>query len=173
MARNYNYIYSQLVRSKNDILGHVAYALYKSEKIEFIENFKAENHRDPNEEELKNFHQISCSSGSIERFKQSADTILSAFLNESLQQSIQEIQADATLNQKKYFQEALNEVKPQTLGKSYFHGIMQSIIGAFIFLVLIAALIFALDVNRKGVTVSLGNGSAEIQQTMTKDTLGK
>lgn len=30
-----------------------------------------------------------------------------------------------------------------------------------------------LDVNRKGVTVSLGNGSAEIQQTITKDTLSK
>jgi hypothetical protein len=173
MARSYNYIYSELVGSKNDILGHIAYALYKSEKIEFIENFKAENHRDPNEEDLKNFHLMTCSAGSIDRFKQSANAILQNFLNDILQQSIQEIQTDATLNQKKYFQEALEEVKPQTLGKSYFHGIMQSVIGAFIFLVLIAALIFALDVNRKGVTVSLGNGSAEIQQTTTKDTLGK
>lgn len=53
---------------------------------------------------------------------------------------------------------------------SYFHEVAQSVIGALIFLVLIATIIFALDVNKRGVTINLGNGSAEVQQFTPKDT---
>lgn len=42
MARNYNYIYSQLVEDRKDIVGHIAYALYKEDKIAFIGRYKEE-----------------------------------------------------------------------------------------------------------------------------------
>ena len=48
MSRKYNFIYSKLVDDKDDIVGHIAYSLYKNEKIEFIEAFKKENSREPN-----------------------------------------------------------------------------------------------------------------------------
>ena len=54
MAREYNFIYTELVKGKDDILGHIAYSLYKAEKIEFIESFKKGNNREPNENELNN-----------------------------------------------------------------------------------------------------------------------
>lgn len=171
MAREYNFIYTELVKGKDDILGHIAYSLYKAEKIEFIESFKKGNNREPNENELNNFHLASCSTGSLDRFRQMAFNILQDFTSETLHTVIDNVEEKAKANVKKYFQEALNEVRPPSLWNSYLNGIAQSVIGAFVFLILIAALIFALDVNKRGVTISLGNGSAEIQQTTTKDSL--
>lgn len=37
MAKHYNFIYEELVRYEGDLVGRVAYSLYKSEKIAFIE----------------------------------------------------------------------------------------------------------------------------------------
>lgn len=38
MKRNYNTIYSKRVANETDIVGHVAYSLYKESKIEYIKN---------------------------------------------------------------------------------------------------------------------------------------
>lgn len=37
MAKHYNFIYEELVRYEGDLVGRVAYSLYKREKIAFIE----------------------------------------------------------------------------------------------------------------------------------------
>lgn len=59
MARNYNYIYSQLVEDRKDIVGHVAYALYKEDKIAFIGRYKEEHGgEEPTEEDLQPFNVI-------------------------------------------------------------------------------------------------------------------
>ena len=36
MPRKYNFIYSRIVEGKGDIIGYIAYALYKDAKIEYI-----------------------------------------------------------------------------------------------------------------------------------------
>lgn len=92
MVRNYNFIYSHLVENKEDILGHIAYSLYKAEKVEFIEGFKKENNREPREEELKPFHRASCSAGSLERFRQMAFNILQDFTSETLHRAIENVE---------------------------------------------------------------------------------
>lgn len=43
MSRQYNFIYSKLVESETDIIGHIAYSLYKTDKIDFINKFKSNN----------------------------------------------------------------------------------------------------------------------------------
>ena len=54
MARQYNFIYSKLVRDEDDFVGHIAYALYKAEKVAYIEKFKSEHGgQEPTEEDLK------------------------------------------------------------------------------------------------------------------------
>ena len=40
MERSYNFIYEQLVKSEDDLVGLVAYAIYKKHKIEFITRMK-------------------------------------------------------------------------------------------------------------------------------------
>ena len=36
MAKHYNFIYEELVRYEGDLVGRVAYSLYKREKIAFL-----------------------------------------------------------------------------------------------------------------------------------------
>ena len=53
MQVKYNYIYEKLVTANDDVLGLIAYGIYKQHKIEFITKIKEEQHRDPTEEECK------------------------------------------------------------------------------------------------------------------------
>ena len=38
--KQYNFIYSKLITGKDDVVGMLAYSIYKQHKIEFIEDFK-------------------------------------------------------------------------------------------------------------------------------------
>ena len=40
MAKHYNFIYEELVRYEGDLVGRVAYSLYKREKITLFEIFR-------------------------------------------------------------------------------------------------------------------------------------
>ncbi len=40
----YNFIYTTLVKDERDIIGIIAYGLYKRQKIEFIKNFEVKSH---------------------------------------------------------------------------------------------------------------------------------
>ena len=53
MARKYNYIFKKLVDDETDLIGLVAYGLYKNNKIEYLEKFKDKNGREPTEDELE------------------------------------------------------------------------------------------------------------------------
>lgn len=43
MENQYNYIYEKLVTSEDDVLGLIAYGMYKQHKIEFISKIKEDN----------------------------------------------------------------------------------------------------------------------------------
>lgn len=133
MAREYNYIYKQLVEDKNDIVGHVAYSLYKNDKIQYINQFKEENGREPKEGELKPFHDASCLEGSIERYKESAITLIGSFLDETLADTTRQIEDN-------YETHLRNIIKP--LKTKWWEAILQSVIGAFVFSLILAAFVF-------------------------------
>lgn len=46
MDNQYNYIYEKLVTSEDDVLGLIAYGMYKQHKIEFISKIKEDNNRE-------------------------------------------------------------------------------------------------------------------------------
>ncbi|GAB3047176.1 hypothetical protein [Stenotrophomonas tumulicola] len=47
--------YAKLVNDEGDMAGHVAYALYKRDKLKFIEAFRLEKGRHPSSVELEAF----------------------------------------------------------------------------------------------------------------------
>ena len=53
MSRKYNYIFSKLVDDETDLIGLVAYGIYKNNKIGYIEKFKEKQGREPSEDELE------------------------------------------------------------------------------------------------------------------------
>ncbi len=131
MARKYNFIFSKLVKDKNDIQGHIAYAIYKFEKVSHIEEFKKKNGREPNEEEIDAFHESCCNPARLEEYHSHAEQIIETFSNELLKGVADQIESDYIKNQDDHLKSVVKSVMPST-GSQYLHGIVQSILAAIL-----------------------------------------
>lgn len=95
MAENpYNNIYQELVRDNGDAVGIFAYALYKQHKIAFINKVINDEQRDPTPDELSNFHRSTMTQHAIDGYRVQGESLVLAFLNESLAQRVKDIQSD-------------------------------------------------------------------------------
>lgn len=175
MSRSYNYIYRELVQSQNDIVGHIAYSLYKADKVRFIEKYKAEhNDTEPTEAELKPFHDVSCLEGALERYRFTAVSILQKFLDYSLEDSAKEIEEKCVNSHKQMLTEVVCDLKPMSKGKQFLWGMSQSIVGAFIFAILLAAIGFINLFKVSDLNINYQNKSQQsttLQQTLPSDTI--
>ncbi len=89
----YNYIYSRLVSDEKDIIGIIAYARYKNQKIEWISRFKSEhNDADPTKDDLIPFHSVTNTDTAIQGYRLQAKEILDEFISNALQQATDEIE---------------------------------------------------------------------------------
>ena len=121
------------MHDRNDIVGHIAYSLYKEDKVQFIDKFKQENGREPKESELKPFHDTSCLDGSIQRYKESALLLMQSFFNETLAESTSQIESDY----KEHLKQILLPLKTK-----WWEAILQSFLGALFFAIFLAAVAF-------------------------------
>ena len=166
MSRNYNYIYSQLVEDKADIIGHIAYALYKEDKIDYITKYKQENGgAEPTEEDLKPFNIISSTHNSLDKYKFIASCILQSFLTNSLEESKKDVEENMNKNHLALMDEVIKPIKPAPTWKCYVHGVSQSVIGAFVFMLLLCGLMFILNFSENQYTFTFGGkGNAKIEK---------
>lgn len=170
VPRSYNHIYNLLVEGKGDLIGYIAYALYKDEKIEYIARFKEEHGNEPDEEDLKRFHDITSTETSVERYKYVASGILQSFLDNTLESTRTQIEDNLNRNHIELLRKAIKPIEPPTKGWSYFHGIVQSIAGAFAFMIIMCALVFLLNLSKNTYTFKFGgNGNAEIERMDTNN----
>lgn len=157
MARNYNFIYEKLVTNEQDVVGHVAYALYKSSKIEYIEKYKQEhNGQTPSESDLKPFHDISCTQSSIDRYRTKALEITGNFLDITLSESIKQIEHDLMTDQEQRLKGIIEPMKPASKWRRFWSGVFQSVLGAFFFAIIVAAFVFITTNNKEDDGVKAG-----------------
>ena len=165
MSRQYNRIYSLIVEDDTDVIGHIAYALYKEQKIKFIEKKKDGNpDRHLSEEDWQHFNEVTCTGENIQRYRLQATEILQNFVDDALRETIKQIKSDTKKNQADILAEIVEPLKP----KGWWYGLTQSIVGAIIFAFLAAALVFwaTLSDNEYSFTFG-GSGSAKIEQVAT------
>lgn len=81
---DYNFIYRKLVQGPNDVVGALAYGIYKEEKIAYIEAFKNESGTEPTEAELREFHRMTNVQQRIDAYRSQADVLLQEFLDDVL-----------------------------------------------------------------------------------------
>lgn len=146
MAKHYNFIYEELVRYDGDMVGRIAYSLYKREKIAFIEQYKKANEgRDPSTKDFDNFHATCHNPERIRMYRNEALAMLQDFMGESFEETSKQILADFTKDQDEHLTKVIKPLLPekQKMRYVYFHGVMQSMIGSIILPVVIGVILFA------------------------------
>lgn len=162
MSRQYNPIYSKIVDDDTDVIGHIAYALYKEQKINFIEKKKDGN---PDlhltEEDWLHFNEVTCTDENIQRYRLQATEILQNFVDDALRETIKQIESDTKKNQADILAEIVEPLKP----KSWWNGVWQSVVGAAIFMIIAAGLVFIASLSDNEYSFTFGgSGSAKIEQ---------
>lgn len=87
----YNTIYEKLTADPNDLVGALAYIIYKQQKVEFCKTTSGGN---PSREEIERFHAIASLDASIAAYRSQAEAMAQAFLNESLDDLVQRTEAE-------------------------------------------------------------------------------
>lgn len=134
MARVYNYIYSKLVKDDNDLVGLIAYALYKQHKIEYIESFKADNNNtDPTDKDFESFYVGSCTASSLNSYRDEAQQLLEKLTLAAAREDINEFENEMLRNYKREIADAVKSNQPK-----WWSSVIYSVIGAFVFSIIIA-----------------------------------
>lgn len=88
----YNWIYRELVEGENDLVGAIAYSLYKRHKIEYIHQCEQQTGKPPTPEQLAEFYRISSSQTSLDHYRHQADMLLSNLLHFTTENIASEMQ---------------------------------------------------------------------------------
>lgn len=126
--------YSSLVQADDDLVGHVAYALYKRDKLKFCDDVARNQGRAPSADELSIFIRSSNLETRLQGYRTSAEALLGTFTELQLEEVVGKIEADAD-------QRLLRELRAS---KSWVRviqeGLVVSIVVALVWTVLVAAL---------------------------------
>lgn len=87
----HNAIYEKLTADPDDLIGALAYIIYKQQKVDFSRSFPGRN---PTKEELEGFHAIAMLDTSIAAYRLQGEAMAQAFLNASLDEVVERTEAD-------------------------------------------------------------------------------
>ena len=171
MARKYNFLYKSLVKDERDVVGHIAYALYKDSKIKHIEQFKADHDgSEPSEDDLEHFHRFSCQEDQIERYQIQASTILQDFLANTLAETTAQIEEQTRQRHFDTIQQIVSASENRIKPKSFLYGVGQSALGSFILMLALAGLMLFFILSSHEITFTVGNGGVrKIQESAIVD----
>jgi hypothetical protein len=136
-----NFIYSKLVRDDDDIIGMVAYGIYKKHKIEFIESIKSAHGREPNQDEWHAFTLSTNTGSQRSKYISQAETMLATFVMDTAGEQIKDAEHDML----EQYQANIKAALPSNL-----KTILLSVLGSFIFSVVITVALILGAFSEKG-----------------------
>lgn len=150
MARKYSPLYKKIVKDERDVVGHIAYALYKQAKIAHIEKYKADNGgADPDEDYLNHFHNIACIEGEMERYRIQATRILQDFTQNTLDETKKDLEKETL--------ELVKDIKP----RSFWYGVGQGALGSFALMLFLGGLMLFFVLSSHEIAFTVGNGGVK------------
>lgn len=145
MGKAYNWIYRELVENEDDVVGAIAYSLYKRHKIEYIYQCEQETGAPPTSEQLAEFHRISSSQTSLDHYRYQADMLLSNLLNfatENIASEMQRQQKEVIYNE---IQRLLDPIQAEIAKKKNWTQLaldaVVSVIGTIVVIILVGFLL--------------------------------
>ncbi|MCQ2194788.1 MAG: hypothetical protein MJZ28_07540 [Paludibacteraceae bacterium] len=152
MARKYSYIYSLLVEGEDDIVGMIAYSIYKMDKIDFIESYKTEhNNSEPSENDLSGFHKIVGATSQLESYRMKAQHLIDEIIGQSTDERIDEIKQKLLESSDRRLTEIVEKIKPSKTDQ-YLSGILQSVVASFVFASLTVFISYIVKITNSNVT---------------------
>lgn len=142
MGVKYNYIYNQLVVSEGDLVGLIAYGIYKKHKIEFITSIKKEQHRDPTDEECSSFFIASTTSSQLDKYRTQAENMLLEMAGNITDKELKQYEYDMLKN----YRQEISSCIPSNWS-TLLISIGAGIISAFLFAVIAGMFYFIGDTS--------------------------
>lgn len=152
MERTYNYIYRSLVTSDNDIVGQVAYAIYKQTKVDYIQTLTEKQGFPPTPEQIEIFHIMSATPIQIEMYRERALANLKAVLFNTMNEQIEEIKQELQKDNINQIQQA---VKP--LATPWWKNVLWGILSAFVFALIVAAFAFIKNYSASDINIDFNS----------------
>lgn len=92
--RAHDRIYSLLVESEDDLVGLIAYSLYKRNKVAYIESFVRDHGRAPDEQQLAEVRRSFSLPAAREGLRAEAEKVLATFTGGILNQALEDAEAN-------------------------------------------------------------------------------
>lgn len=129
--------YSNLVQGSDDLVGLIAYSLYKRQKLDFVDSHQRDHGRPPSLDELQVFYQLVSMPGQIEALRTRSATLLEQVSEEVFDEAVQELEKD-------YEARLMAELKtPKNFWRAVGENIVANIVAAG--LVTLAVVVFYLS----------------------------
>lgn len=139
-------MYSKIVNDENDIVGLVAYALYKQHKIEFFKEYRNVNGgSEPTEEAINAFIQSSSADCQIKKYRAEANGILSDLVINVAQEQINQAESEMLHDYEKKIEAAVKKNIPGN-----WKTIRLNVVGTFLFSVLITLIFVIGNFSERG-----------------------
>lgn len=155
-----NFLFDSLVKSEEDVLGMIAYSVYKRSKIAYIKKYQSEHQgSEPPSEDLSKWRGAHCTDTTCQSFVTNAEVLLNNYsekLISSKNLKLKEIKQreqilkeqeegirkrDKELKEKERNARKIKDICPQK--QHYFLGVSQSLVASFIWLLLSICIIFS------------------------------
>ena len=154
MAKKYCSIDSKLVQSEGDMVGHIAYSLYKAEKVRYIKEQKESMKVDVLPEEIvQEFASGRDNQTSLDHYRGMAENILQRFIGGSFDDMSGQVIDEVTNRLTQHMDNSILPMLPEKESRwsKFWNGVFQSIAGA-----VVLSFIVWLFANVMG-SISLGN----------------
>ncbi len=139
--------YSTLVEDPNDLVGLIAYSLYKRDKLDFIERHKATAGCVPTPDELQVLYQLVNTPGQIEALRTRSATLLEQVTEVVLEDAFQKMEQD-------YQVKLIAELK---VPKSFWRAVSENIVANIGAAALVALVLVLLYLSRVDAVPVIGN----------------
>ncbi|SFO61997.1 hypothetical protein [Prevotella sp. tf2-5] len=133
MSKKYCSIYSKLVQSEGDMVGHIAYSLYKAEKVRYIKEQKEAMKVEVLPDEIvQEFASGRDNQTSLDHYRGMAETILQRFIGGSFDDMSGQVIDEVTDRLTQHMDHSVLPLLPKKESgwKKFWNGVFQSVAGA-------------------------------------------
>lgn len=166
-----NNIYSLLVNDQDDLIGLVAYGLYKRHKIEFIENLPSEMDKEAN---MQAFYLSSSTPSQLDKYRNEAERLLYDIVLNSAQEQVSSAQKDLLDSNQKALKEYTDSIDIK-IGDSVKknlpklgENVLTNIIGAVACALITALFMFIGSITYNRIFNAMGEAADMVHRTIPK-----